>query len=54
MMLTTDEVAVMLKVHPRTVLGWYRTGKLKGVRLGHRTLRFRMAEVEKMTVRCGA
>jgi excisionase family DNA binding protein len=32
--LTANEVAERLKVHPKTVLGWIRSGELKAVRVG--------------------
>ena len=32
--LTVPEVAERLKVHPKTVLGWIRSGELKAVRVG--------------------
>lgn len=32
--LTVPEVAKRLKVHPKTVLGWIRSGELKAVRVG--------------------
>jgi len=31
---TTEEVALMLKLHVRTVQKWLEQGKLKGVRIG--------------------
>lgn len=52
MMLTAKQVAERLGVTEKTVRKWYTDGKLKGVRLGYRTLRFKTAEVEKMLERC--
>jgi len=33
-LLTTEEIAAILSVHPRTVMRWLRQGKLKGVKIG--------------------
>lgn len=52
MLLTAKEVAERLGVSQGTVKRWYREGKLKGVQLGYRTLRFRVAEIEKYLERC--
>lgn len=52
MMLTAKQVAERMGVTEKTVRKWHADGKLKGVRLGYRTLRFRLAEVEKMLERC--
>jgi excisionase family DNA binding protein len=41
---TTAEVATMLRVHPRTVQEWIRTGALTAVRYG-RLLRIRQADL---------
>jgi len=38
-LLTTDEVAERLGVHPVTVRNWVRSGALASLRLGHRTRR---------------
>jgi excisionase family DNA binding protein len=46
-LLTTREVAALLRVSPETVLRWYRSGKLPGGRrLGSNVLRFDRGEVE--------
>ena len=52
MMFTAEQVAKKLGVSRDTIMRWYRDGKLKGVRLSYRTLRFRSAEIEKMLERC--
>jgi excisionase family DNA binding protein len=31
--LTPEEIAAILKVHPKTVRDWLRAGELKGIRL---------------------
>ena len=38
-LLTTDEVAERLGVHPVTVRNWVRSGELASLRLGHRIRR---------------
>jgi excisionase family DNA binding protein len=46
-LLTTREVAELLRVSPETVLRWHRTGRLPGGRrLGSNVLRFDRGEVE--------
>ncbi len=52
MMFAAEQVAKELGVAKDTIMRWYRDGKLKGVRLGYRTVRFRSAEIEKMLERC--
>ena len=47
-LLTKDEVATMLKVHPRTIHRIFKSGKLKGIQLTSRVLRFRKDDVEKL------
>jgi excisionase family DNA binding protein len=49
--LTVREVAETAKVGEETVRWWYRSGKLKGVKLGYRTLRFDPAEVRAFLAR---
>lgn len=43
--LTTEEIATILSVHPRTVMRWLRQGKLKGVKIG-RLWRVRLVDFE--------
>ena len=43
-LLTVQEVAQRLKVHPQTVLRWLRDGALHGVRLGGRRAGWRVKE----------
>lgn len=44
-LLTCQQVAEILRIHPRTVQRLERTGALRGVRLGRRSLRFRSEDV---------
>jgi excisionase family DNA binding protein len=39
-LLTLAELAQRLQLHPVTTRGLYRRGKIPGLKLGHRTLRF--------------
>jgi len=39
-LLTLDELAGRLRLHPTTARGLYRRGVIPGLKLGHRTLRF--------------
>lgn len=39
-LLTLDELARRLKLHPVTVRGLWRRHSIPGLKLGHRTLRF--------------
>ena len=39
-LLTLDELAARLKLHPVTVRGLWRRKIIPGLRIGHRTLRF--------------
>ena len=45
-LLTAEQVAIMLKVSAATVKRWTNSGDLDAERLGHRTLRYRRADVE--------
>src|SRR5215210_832941 len=47
-LLTVDQVATRLKVHPETVRRWLRSGQLRGVRFGGKRTgwRIRASEVE--------
>lgn len=46
-LLTRQEVAAMLRVDPRTVERWLRSGKLKGYKLGDgKTAPWRIDEAE--------
>ena len=38
-MLTVNQIAEKLQVHPATVRGWIREGKLNAVRFGGRNVR---------------
>ena len=44
-LLTTEEIAAILSVHPRTVMRWLREGKLKGLKVG-RLWRVRLEDLE--------
>jgi excisionase family DNA binding protein len=44
-LLTLDELAARLKLHPVTVRGLKRRGVIPALKIGHRTLRFEYAKV---------
>lgn len=44
-LLTIDELAKRLRLHPDTARGLYRRGVIPGLKLGHRTLRFEYGKV---------
>jgi len=44
-LLTTDEVAAIFRVNPRTVERWTSDGRLHRVELGARTVRYRAEDV---------
>ncbi len=44
-LLTLDELAKRLQIHPVTARGLYRRKKIPGLKIGHRTLRFEYAAV---------
>jgi len=44
-LLTLDELAARLKIHPVTARGLWRRRVIPGLKLGHRTLRFDYAAV---------
>lgn len=52
-MLTLKELGARLRVHPDTLRGMYRRGKIPGLKLGHRTLRFDFGEVVEALRRQG-
>ena len=45
---TIQEVASDLQVHEETVRRWIRAGKLKVIRLGHRTVRITEEEFNRI------
>jgi excisionase family DNA binding protein len=49
-LLTVDEVARRLKLHPETVRRWIRAGKLRAIRLGsdRAGLRIRASEIQRL------
>jgi len=44
-LITIDELAERLRIHPDTLRGLYRRGVIPGIKLGYRTLRFDYASV---------
>lgn len=44
-LLTAAELAERLRVKPRTILGWYRRGRIPARKLSPKVLRFDLAEV---------
>jgi len=44
-LLTIDELSQRLRIHPTTARGLYRRGKIPGLKLGYRTLRFEYEKV---------
>ena len=57
-MLTVDEVAHLLQVHPSTVRRWEKQGQLKSYRFGSKgIIRFKRGEVSdfiNLAANCGA
>ena len=49
--LTTREVADLLRVHPNTVLHWVKTGEIKPVPSPGRLKKFRREDIERMVGR---
>ena len=49
-LLTVDEVARRLKLHPETVRRWIRAGRLKAISLGsdRAGLRIRASEIQRL------
>jgi excisionase family DNA binding protein len=47
-LLTAADVAAIFQVHPKTVYLWADRGELAAVRLGHRSVRFRREDVDKL------
>ncbi len=45
---TAKEVAELMKVHPKTVYFWFKTGRLPGVKVGNKVLRFSEEDVNKL------
>jgi excisionase family DNA binding protein len=48
-LLTTKQVAELLQVATDTVRRWRYAGKIPFVRLGHRTVRYRREDVQKLS-----
>ncbi len=53
-LLTVDEIAQRLKLHPETIRRWIRAGRLRGVWLGsdHAGWRIRASDVERLLEGC--
>lgn len=49
--LTTREVAELLRVHPNTVLYWVKMGEIKSVPTPGRLKKFRREDIERMVGR---
>jgi len=47
-LLTRDEVAKTLRVHPRTVTRWEEKGLLKPLKFSARAIRYRREDVEHL------
>jgi excisionase family DNA binding protein len=52
-LLTANEVAEFLRVHPATVTRWIRLGQIKAIRLPAGTYRIRREEVERLLNEAG-
>jgi len=52
-LLTLDELAARLRLHPDTARGLYRRKVIPGIKLGHRTLRFEYSQVLEALRRAG-
>ena len=44
-LLSASQLAARLRVTPRTVLQWHREGRIPGIRISHKVLRFRLTDV---------
>lgn len=47
-LLTTEEAADLLRVHPETLRRWVREGKVESVDLPGRTVRLRRVDIERL------
>ncbi len=47
LLLTKHEVADRLRVEPRTIDAWRLEGRISGVQLGPKVIRYRASEVER-------
>ncbi len=43
-LITADQLASLLGLHPMTIYSRYRRGEIRGMKLGAKTLRFRYSE----------
>jgi len=46
-LLSTDELAALLKVSPKTVRKWRYTKEIDAVKVGKKLVRFRWGEIQK-------
>ena len=46
-LMTTEEAAAFLNVHPETFRLWVRAGRIQQIRLGYRIRRYRRSDIEK-------
>ena len=53
-LLTVEEVAARLRVHPETIRRWLRAGQMRGVRVGGRRSGWRVRVTEVDLVLAGA
>jgi excisionase family DNA binding protein len=47
-LLTGGEVSMQLRICRHTLRRWEQAGKIKGIRLGRRVIRFRLADVKRL------
>ena len=50
-LVTANDLATILGLHPDTVLDWFEAGKMPGFKIG-RAVRFRLSEIEEWLVTC--
>ena len=46
--LTTQEVAQLLHIHPKTVRVWVKAGILPEISMGHRTKRYLVSDINNL------
>ncbi len=46
-LMTAQEVALLLRVHPNTVMTWAKQGKLAGLKMNGGRWRFHRSDIEK-------
>jgi excisionase family DNA binding protein len=47
-LLTTEQVAELFGVHERTIRTWVKAGLLKDIKIGHRTCRYSMNDIQDL------